>query len=188
MIGKGERLVTFINKLIPDKENAPYLLDEFDFVWENAYDVASPADFACTPDRPFNTTTIRDARASGKLFFMNHLLYKHQAFKIIIPDIRSIENTNSWDAPGGPGAHLTKCTKEVARQPTFVLVDYFNVGYAIRSVDVFNKVEKPVGRKDVTAEVLGGGSRLKRTSGARGKVPAVQSAVVIALGIAAFVY
>jgi hypothetical protein len=32
MIDKGERLVTFINALVLDEENAHYVLNEYDFV------------------------------------------------------------------------------------------------------------------------------------------------------------
>lgn len=41
MIQKGERLVFFVNPLKPDIENAPYLLDEFTFLWENSYEVTN---------------------------------------------------------------------------------------------------------------------------------------------------
>jgi len=186
MVDKGERLVTFINVLLHDKENSPYLVNEFDFLWENAYDVASPAAFACTPDRPSNTTTIAEMRASGRLFLMNHMLYVHQAFGIITPNIKRIDDTNSWNGPGGLGAHMTKCASEIARQPTFVLVDYFNVGPAIQSVDVFNKVKAPVGRKNVTTESLEGGSGSKRTSGSKEGAPGALVAIVIALVVAVF--
>lgn len=68
MIDQGQRLVTFVQPINPDRENAPYLLNEFDYVWENAYDVRNASQFACKPDRPSNTTTIEQERDSGKLF------------------------------------------------------------------------------------------------------------------------
>ncbi|KAH7077402.1 PLC-like phosphodiesterase [Paraphoma chrysanthemicola] len=154
MIDRGERLVTFINALVPDKENAPYLLNEFDFVWENAYDVTSPSQFACTPDRPSNTTSIADARSSGKLFFLNHLLYWQQAFGIKLPDTRTIAETNAWDGNGGLGKHVRECANQVGRQPTFVLVDFFNVGAAMKVVDAFNKVRNPRGRIEASEKIM----------------------------------
>ena len=155
--GKG-RLVTFVQPLNPDKMNAPYLLNEFDFVWENAYDVRNATDFACKPDRPSNTTTIDQERDSGKLFLMNHMLYWQQAMGIEVPDIRNINDTNSWDSTGGLGDHMTMCGQQVTRQPTFVLVDFFNVGPAIKAVDIFNGIDEPVGRKNVTTKVIEGGA------------------------------
>lgn len=158
MINRGERLVTFVQPLNPDKMNAPYLLNEFDFVWENNYDVRNASDFGCKPNRPSNTTTIDQERDSGKLMLMNHMLYWSQAFNIQVPDIRNINDTNSWSETGGLGMHMTECGQQVARQPTFVLVDFFNVGPAIESVDNFNGVNKPVGRKSVTTEIIQGGA------------------------------
>lgn len=164
MIDRGERLVTFVNALVTDKENAPYLLNEHDFVWSNAYDVRSADDFSCAPDEPSNTTSIDDMRASGKLFLMNHLLYWQQAFGITLPDRRVIKDTNSWDGPGGLGAHIRTCANKVGREPTFVVVDFFNVGPAIQSVDVFNKLRTPMGRKWVSSAVIDNGLDVKRIS------------------------
>ena len=156
MIDKGGRLVSFVNPLTPDVANVPYLLNEFDFVWENQYAVMDPAKFSCTPDRPSNTTTISEARQSGKLFLMNHMLYRQQAFGIQTPDDRNVADTNSWDGPGGFGTHLLSCGNELGRQPTFVLVDFFNVGPAITSVDNVNGINRPLGREYVNTEVVDG--------------------------------
>lgn len=158
MIDKGERLVTFVQPLNPDKMEAPYLLNQFDFVWENAYDVRNATDFACKPDRPSNTTTVDQERDSGKLMLMNHMLYWQQAMGIQVPDIRNINDTNSWDGTGGLGEHMTQCGQVVAKQPSFVLVDFFNVGPAIKAVDIFNGVDQPVGRLNVTDEIIQGGA------------------------------
>lgn len=166
MVDKGERLVSFVNPLKSDQENAPYLLNEFDFLWENAYDVTDSTQFACTPDRPANKT-IAEMRDSGRLFMMNHLLYWQQAFGIQVPDIRTVNETNSWNTgPGALGTHMVDCGNEVTRQPTFVLVDFFNVGPAIDTVDIFNKVENPVGRRSVTEEVVPGGAGIKQLNAA----------------------
>lgn len=153
MIDKGERLVTFVNPLVPDKETAPYLLDEFTFLWENSYEVTDPGNFTCQPDRP-QGQTITGMRESGRLFLMNHFLYWQQAFNIQVPDARNVNNTNSWDREGGLGKHMLVCAEQITRQPTFVLVDFFNVGPAIDSVDIFNGMDNPVGRLNVSNEVF----------------------------------
>jgi hypothetical protein len=187
MIDGGGRLVKFINELhIEGEERVPYLLREFDFVWENAYNVGTPAGFACTPDRPetMNKTPIAKARATGMLFFMNHLRYEHQAFGIILPDVGNVEDTNSWYGQSGLGAHLKKCTREVGRPPTYVLVDYLNVGDAIEAVDIVNRVVNPIGRRTVSKEGLG----LKRTSGSRQEVPVFCGALVLAFGATMFLF
>jgi len=187
MIDSGQRLVTFVNSLTPDAVNAPYLLREKDFVWENSYAVTAAADFACAPDRPSNTTTISDARDSGKLFLMNHFLYWQQAFGIQTPDRRVLNDTNSWDGPGGLGKHITKCANEYTRQPTFVLVDFFNVGPAIDSVDIFNGVD-PVGRRNVTNVVIDNGLPSRRVNGSGKKTVSLILALEVAAAVACVVF
>lgn len=56
----------------------------------------------------------------------------------------------SWDGEGGLGTHIIDCSNQVLRQPTFVLVDFFNMGPAIEATDIMNKVQRPVGRKGIT--------------------------------------
>lgn len=150
MSDRGERLVIFINALVPNKENAPYLLNEYDFVWSTDYDITSASTFSCDPETPFNITTMAAARTSGRLFLLNQLLYWQQAFGIKTPDKRVIASTNSWNGPGGLGVHMKTCANEVGRQPTFVLVDFFDVGPAIKSVEIFNRIKTPDGRKHVS--------------------------------------
>lgn len=84
------------------------------------------------------------ARASRKLSLLNRLLYWQQAFGIKMPDKCVIASTNSWD---GPGVHMKTCANEVGRQPTFVPVEFFNVEPAIKSIDIFNNINTPEGRK-----------------------------------------
>jgi hypothetical protein len=81
MIDKGQRLVSFVAPVEPDPENAPYLIDEFDFVWENNYMVTDPSNFTCQPDRPGNLT-VESEKTPGRLLLMNDFLYWQQAFRI----------------------------------------------------------------------------------------------------------
>ncbi|KAH5290025.1 hypothetical protein HBI67_052180 [Parastagonospora nodorum] len=167
MINSGQRLVTFVNPLTPDEANAPYLLRENDFVWENSYAVTAAADFACAPDRVSNTTTISEARDSGKLFLMNLFLYWQQAFGIQTPDRRVLAATNSWDGPGG--------------------LDFFNVGPAIESVDIFNGVD-PVGRRNVTTVVVDNGLPSRRVNESGSKAVRSVFALVVAAAVTCMVF
>jgi hypothetical protein len=186
MIDRGERFVTFVNPLDVDERNAPNLLNEFDFVWENEYAVTRPEDFDCEPDRPSNKAAMAEMEESGKLFLMNHMLYFQQAFGIQTPDPRRIGDTNSWDRAGGLGAHMIRCGSEMARQPTFVLVDFFIVGPAIASVDIFNAVDRQAGRKSVTTEVVEGGpdARVMGGAGRTAGPPTLALVVAVALALA----
>lgn len=179
MIAKDQRLVSFINPIEPDKQNAPYLLNEFDFVWENKYDVTNPVNFTCAPDRPANQN-IADVHDSRRLFTMNHFLYWQQAFGIEVPDVRNVSRINAWEGPGALGVHMRDRSSQLTRQPTFVLVDFFNVGPAIETVDIFNEVKQPVGRFEVTNKVVEGGAGFVR-SRTKKSIKASNRAVILAV-------
>ncbi|KAH9878373.1 hypothetical protein IAQ61_001645 [Plenodomus lingam] len=180
MIDKGERLVSFVHPITPDNIMAPYLLREFDFVWENAYAVTYAENFDCKPDRPSNTSTVRELQDSGRLFLMNHFLYWKQAFGIQTPETRKVAETNSWDGPGGLGTHIRQCSSELLKQPTFVLVDFFNIGVAMDVVDDFNGVQNPIGRKLVPNVTIDGGFALRLM----GEVGIAEQASTMALAVA----
>jgi len=159
-ISAGSRLVTFITNL-SDNAGASYLLSEFNYIFENPYEVTSPTNFSCLPDRPGSLKGNSDAAiASGKLFLMNHFLGKLQAFSIIIPDRDNANTTNSPDPSlsGSLGAAVQACSMLYGRAPTFVLADWVNIGPAITTVDGFNNVTDAVGRTDILSTGSTGGS------------------------------
>ncbi|KAF2087744.1 hypothetical protein K490DRAFT_56829 [Saccharata proteae CBS 121410] len=140
LVDKNTRLVTFVADL-PDNSAAPYLLDEFANVFESGYENYQPADFSCAPDRPAAVAndTVK-ATDSGMLFLMNHFLYWRQAFGIDVPDVRNANATNGVVGVGALGTQLVDCRNVYGRYPTFVLVDFFDAGPAIESVDFANGV------------------------------------------------
>ncbi|KAH0389379.1 hypothetical protein KCU89_g16743, partial [Aureobasidium melanogenum] len=85
---------------------------------------------------------------------MNHFLYETTDLfgtTIESPDLGNISTTNS--ASGGTGAlgtSATECTTTYGRAPTYLLVDFFNVGPAIETADRLNGVTSPVGRTNVS--------------------------------------
>jgi len=151
LISSNTRLINFVASL-DSNTAAPYLLDEFTYVFENAYENSQFSDFSCTPNRP---SGLSSGSTGGRMALMNHFLYSNQAFGIQSPDIGNITTTNApGNSTGMLGTQLGQCTKEYGTQPTFVLVDFFNVGPAIESVDSANGVTNPVGRASVSKEVL----------------------------------
>jgi hypothetical protein len=151
LISSNTRLINFVASLA-DNAAAPYLLDEFTYVFENAYENSQFSDFSCTPNRP---TGLSSGAVGGRMALMNHFLYLDQAFGIQSPNIGNLTVTNApGNSTGMLGMQLGQCTKEYGTQPTFVLVDFFNVGPAIASVDNANGVTNAVGRSAVSEEVL----------------------------------
>lgn len=164
LIANSTRLVTFVASLDSSKNTvAPYLLDEFTFVFENPFEVLSLSGFSCVPDRPLavkgNPST---AVQSGRLPLMNHFLDTKVAFGIEIPDIGNITTTNNQTGPvGNLGDAAKECKTLYGRAPTFILVDFFDQGPAINTVDSLNGIT-PAGRSKAAA------TPLESTSGATG--------------------
>lgn len=151
MLSNNKRMVSFIASLDPAQNTvAPYLLDEFTFVFENKFGPTNAAEFDCNPDRPEQVTPQQEAK-TNRLFLMNHFLDKEiSPLSITIPNEGRIGITNS--IKGGQGAfgtHASQCTQTYKHVPTFNLVDFVNVGPAIDTVDLLNGVNKktPVNRK-----------------------------------------
>lgn len=156
LISSGKRLMNFVASL-DDNSAAPYLMDEFTYIFENNYDNTSPSSFSCAANRP-STVTTSSAIQKGMMPLMNHFLYQTSNLfgtTIESPDLGNISTTNS--ASGGTGAlgtSATECTTTYGRAPTYLLVDFFNVGPAIETADRLNGVTSPVGRTNVSVAAV----------------------------------
>lgn len=157
MINNGTRLVNFVASL-DASSSYPYLLDEWDFVWENNYDVTDASNFTCTPNRPSTyENDLSSALASNFLPLMNHFLYSTiSVIDIEYPNASYVSTTNAPSGgTGNLGSTATKCkTAYNGRQPTFILVDFFNRGPAIDTVDSLNNVTNAVGRTSVSTSAV----------------------------------
>ena len=150
LIANNTRLITFIADLDPSTTqaaNAPYLLNEFTFVFENPFQVTNAMNFSCVADRPAavagNTAA---AVSSGRLSLVNHFLDLQEPFGIVVPDIANAKLTNANSGPvGNLGASASQCAQTFGKQPNILLVDFFDQGPAIDTVDKINGIT-PVGR------------------------------------------
>lgn len=142
MISNNTRLVTFVADLDPSTNTvAPYLLDEFTFVFENPYNVTSLSNFSCVADRPpavFEQTAT--AISSGRLPLMNHFLDTSEGLGIDIPDTADINITNGISGVGSLGAAASSCSAAYGKAPAFLLVDFFDEGSAISVVNSLNGI------------------------------------------------
>ena len=185
LINANTRLITFVASLADDGSAAPYLLNEFDYMFENSYNNTSPSDFSCVPDRPANVAgSIQAATTQGLMPLLNHFLYTELATTgelagVDIPDVDAAYTTN---APTGSvnctattgclGTVAQGCADMYGRAPSYVLVDWFNVGPAIATVDALNGVAEAdvVGRQDVSGDAAApaGGSSSSSSAGSAG--------------------
>ncbi|GAP89620.1 putative phosphoric diester hydrolase-like protein [Rosellinia necatrix] len=152
MIAADTRLVTFIASITASSAY-PYLLSEFDYVFETAYEVTSLSGFNCSIDRPKSQASAASALSAGLLPLMNHFAYTDLGSSIMIPNVADIATTNSpsTSATGALGRHAQACLAEWGLKPTFVLVDFFSEGPSIDTADLMNGVANPVGRRNSTA-------------------------------------
>ena len=159
MITSGKRLVVFATPLTTST-SYPYLMSEFDFVWENSYDVTSPSNFTCEPNRPSSLAgSISTALSSNRLPLMNHFLYSNDLALLDIeyPNASYVSTTNAPSGgTGNLGSAASTCKAAYGgRQPTFILVDFFNKGPALDTVDSLNNVTNAVGRTSLSSSSTG---------------------------------
>ncbi|RMZ84633.1 hypothetical protein DV737_g1231, partial [Chaetothyriales sp. CBS 132003] len=163
LISANTRLITFIATL-PDTPSsaAAYLLNEFTFLFENSFSNTASSDFSCTPDRPSSVQGDTSAALSAHLLPMiNHFLYQTELLNIEIPAVDNITTTNSpaTSPQGTLGQSAAQCASEYSgRNPSFLLVDFFDQGPAIDVVDSLNGVTQPVGRTAVPSRDSSSGS------------------------------
>jgi hypothetical protein len=167
LISANTRLITFVASLPSGNGAAPYLLDEFTYVFENPFEVTSASNFSCMPSRPSSLAgSVSAAASSNMMFLMNHFLDIAGSFGIKTPNRDNANDTNSPDITrnGSLGQSAAQCSSIYGKNPNFLLVDWFNVGPAIKTADNLNGVTNPVGRAYVSDKILGQGYQGTATS------------------------
>ena len=142
MIANNTRLVTFVASLAPSSNTvAPYLLDEFTFVFENPYNVTIPSNFSCAAERP-STLDGQTATAvsSGRLPLVNHFLDQEDGLGIDTPNTTYVATTNGVSGLGNLQQAASDCAGVYGRAPAFLLVDFFDEGSAISIVNNLNGI------------------------------------------------
>ena len=142
MISNNTRLVTFVADLDSSTNTvAPYLLNEFTFVFENPYNVTDLSNFSCVADRPpavYEQTAT--AVSSGRLPLVNHFLDTNAGLGIQIPDTANLTTTNGRTGVGSLGAAASACSAAYGKAPAFLLVDFFDEGSTISVVNSLNGI------------------------------------------------
>jgi hypothetical protein len=123
MVATNKRLVTFLSSGA-DEESVPFLLPEFDYIFETNFGIESPDQFSCGPARPSYT----DGFVPDRLSLVNHFLYaKFLGFRF--PNASYAGTTNAAGFRVGElGEHAARCKGFYERRPNFLLVDFFNEG------------------------------------------------------------
>lgn len=164
LISANTRLLTFVASLDISQisSSEAFLMDEFTFIFETQYQITDASQFSCLPNRPSSVENdISAAISSNRMPFMNHFLDQSALLGIETPDVDEIGTTNSpsTSSVANLGGEAQACKTAWGKAPTFILVDFFNEGPAIATVDSLNGVTNPVGRAALPAR----GSGMSRT-------------------------
>jgi len=123
MIGSGQRLVTFMDNGA-NPSTAPYLIDEFNNVWETAFD-ATTQDWLCLVNRTRGDPTT-------KMYLINHFLDEPTsvlgAATTIQPAKDKLNITNAATGAGSLGFEVDNCIASYGIAPNFMLVDFYEYG------------------------------------------------------------
>jgi hypothetical protein len=152
-------------------------------VFETAFGVTSLDGFNCTLQRPSTISSSTSAVSSGYMGLINHFADTTEILSIIVPDVSDIETANSpeTNTTGSLGEQAGECESEWGNKPTFMLVDFWNVGPAIDTADNLNGIIAE-GRTSVSSAVLTAGSSAAPKSLGNGSWNRVVS---VALGVVA---
>ncbi|KAI9742575.1 MAG: hypothetical protein M1818_003715 [Claussenomyces sp. TS43310] len=156
LVAAKTRLISFVTN-INYTTSYPYLLPEFTYVFETAFSVTSLSDFDCDLSRPSSESSASTALSAGYMGLINHFADTASTgiLDFTTPDITDIGTTNSpsMTTLGALGQHGANCTSNWGKKPTFLLVDFWNVGPAIKTADNLNGIVA-TGRTNVSTAVL----------------------------------
>ncbi|PSS27466.1 hypothetical protein M430DRAFT_46563 [Amorphotheca resinae ATCC 22711] len=128
LIDDGKRLVMFLDYLA-DTSKVDYILDEFSYFFETAYDVTNFT--SCALDRP------PGSKGDGLMMIVNH--FKDiDILGIDIPDVMHDMSTNAATGSGSIGEQADLCINTWKRSPNFILLDNFNIGDAFTAQNNLN--------------------------------------------------
>lgn len=149
MIDENQRLVAFVTN-IEYSSSAPYILPEFDYVFETPFEVTTIDGFNCTLDRPSSVDSAASALAGNMLSLVNHFKYQSLFGSVMVPDTDTLETVNDpgTGETGNLGKHLTECEAEWGVVPNFALIDFWSTAQPIEAVDAINKVNDASGREE----------------------------------------
>jgi hypothetical protein len=133
LIDKKTTVVNFITSKA-DTANFPYLLNEWDNIWETPYQNDDYTKFTCELDR---------GSSASPLYMANHFAYKERnilGLTIDSPDTANLASTNSLDSVN---SHAELCASKWGRYPNFFLVDYYESasGGALRAAALLNNIQ-----------------------------------------------
>ncbi|KAJ7500646.1 PLC-like phosphodiesterase [Mycena galericulata] len=154
MIDAGTRVVVFMDAEADGPDPTSIILPEFSMVWETPFSVTN-ASFPCSVNRIHGPLATED-----HIYLINHSLNKN-----IIPIGAGVIISDPIDAPTTNGvpsilANANGCAPLGGnRAPSFVLLDYINIGEGFIAADLLNGLPPPSStRSSATAAATASGT------------------------------
>ncbi|KAJ6492042.1 PLC-like phosphodiesterase [Mycena sanguinolenta] len=138
MIDNGTRVVVFLDSQADGPEPVNFILPEFSMIWETPFSVTN-ASFPCSVNRIHGPLATED-----HIYLINHSLNIN-----IIPIGSGVIISDPLAAPTTNGitsilANANGCASLGGnRAPSFVLLDYVNIGQAFQAADILNGLVAP---------------------------------------------
>ncbi|GJE97373.1 PLC-like phosphodiesterase [Phanerochaete sordida] len=131
LIDSGKRVILFMDAGADTDRSVPYILPEFEMVWETPFSVTD-ASFPCSVDRIAGPLTTED-----HMYMINHS-FNINLFDtgIIISDPEDAPTTNSVTSIMDNAAGCEQFA--AGRAPNFVLLDFVDLGQGLQAVNQLN--------------------------------------------------
>ncbi|KAG0257594.1 hypothetical protein BG011_003874 [Mortierella polycephala] len=130
MISGGKRLVTFLDT--GADASVPWLMSEYDYVFETPYRIPAGAEYPCTIDRP------KDQQR--QMYVLNHFVYGaigNISQGLDLPQPGLAVKTNGDDL----ATHINTCQSTLNQMPNFIAVDFYDKGSILQLVAQVNNVK-----------------------------------------------
>lgn len=117
LVDTGKTVVVFMN-YNADFSTAPYIIDEFSNMWEDAYDVTETG-WACAVNRS-------SGNSGSMMMLVNHFLDQSYSFgstQFFIPAKDELNTTNS---EASLSLHVNNCNSIWGRAPNHILLDFYD--------------------------------------------------------------
>ncbi|KAL7335093.1 hypothetical protein PS15p_200623 [Mucor circinelloides] len=134
MIASGKRVVNFMDEGT-DTSALPWLLPEWNFVFETPYDNHNESAFSCVIDRPAQPDNPTEV-----MYVMNHFLYGTLTLGTTVIEIPQKGTSNVTNGESSLLKQAQACTQTFGRQPNFLEIDFYNKGDALKIAAQLNNV------------------------------------------------
>jgi hypothetical protein len=130
MIDNGTQIVSFLSQAA-NTSTVPYLLPEWDHIFETNFEVIDPANYTCYATRPSavaGESGLSTAKSEGMMGFMNRFLYEtiSTTLSLYVVNDTYTSTLNGDSGVGNLKDGISECTKTWGMSGGYVLLDFTN--------------------------------------------------------------